>query len=241
MLMAVPKYGKVKATRFLNTCRISQGKTIGGLSDRQRGSCWSSCTGSDAAARVIIVSGPSGAGKGTLIEGILPRFPHARGRRLRHHPAASARASVDGRDYHFLTAEEFERPRGAPGTFLEHVTYAGQPLRHAALGDRPHHRRRPLAARRDRAGRGAGGARERSRAPCRSSSPRPRSRSWQRRLERRGTDSEGEIAERLRDQPRGARRDERVRPRVVNADVDGRHRGARRRCSPPRPDGAPRG
>jgi len=36
MLMAVPKYGKVKATRFLNNCRISQGKTIGGLSDRQR-------------------------------------------------------------------------------------------------------------------------------------------------------------------------------------------------------------
>jgi len=36
MLMAVPKYGKVKATRFLNHCRISQGKTMGGLSDRQR-------------------------------------------------------------------------------------------------------------------------------------------------------------------------------------------------------------
>src|SRR3974390_16299 len=29
MLIAVPKYGKVKATRFLNHCRISQGKTIG--------------------------------------------------------------------------------------------------------------------------------------------------------------------------------------------------------------------
>jgi S13-like H2TH domain len=36
MLMAVPKYGKVKATRFLNHCRISQGKTLGGLSERQR-------------------------------------------------------------------------------------------------------------------------------------------------------------------------------------------------------------
>lgn len=36
MLMAVPKYGKVKATRYLNHCRIAQGKTIGGLSDRQR-------------------------------------------------------------------------------------------------------------------------------------------------------------------------------------------------------------
>jgi hypothetical protein len=36
MLMAVPKFGRVKATRFLNQCRISQSKTVGGLSDRQR-------------------------------------------------------------------------------------------------------------------------------------------------------------------------------------------------------------
>ena len=27
---------RVKATRFLNQCRISQSKTVGGLSDRQR-------------------------------------------------------------------------------------------------------------------------------------------------------------------------------------------------------------
>ena len=36
MLMAVPKFGRVKATRFLNQARISQSKTVGGLSDRQR-------------------------------------------------------------------------------------------------------------------------------------------------------------------------------------------------------------
>jgi hypothetical protein len=36
MLLAVPKFGRVKASRFLNTCRISQSKTVGGLSDRQR-------------------------------------------------------------------------------------------------------------------------------------------------------------------------------------------------------------
>ena len=36
MLMAVPKFGRVKAGRFLNTCRISQSKTVGGLSERQR-------------------------------------------------------------------------------------------------------------------------------------------------------------------------------------------------------------
>jgi len=37
ILMAVPKFGRVKATRFLNTCKISPSKTVGGLSDRQRG------------------------------------------------------------------------------------------------------------------------------------------------------------------------------------------------------------
>ncbi len=37
ILMAVPKFGRVKAARLLNQCRISQSKTVGGLSDRQRG------------------------------------------------------------------------------------------------------------------------------------------------------------------------------------------------------------
>jgi hypothetical protein len=36
ILLAVPKFGRVKAARFLNQCRISQSKTVGGLSERQR-------------------------------------------------------------------------------------------------------------------------------------------------------------------------------------------------------------
>jgi hypothetical protein len=36
MLLAVPKYGRVKANKVLNQCRISPSKTIGGLSERQR-------------------------------------------------------------------------------------------------------------------------------------------------------------------------------------------------------------
>ena len=36
MLMAVPKFGRVKAARLLNQCRISQSKTVGGMSERQR-------------------------------------------------------------------------------------------------------------------------------------------------------------------------------------------------------------
>ena len=36
ILMAVPKFGRVKAARYLTACKISQSKTVGGLSDRQR-------------------------------------------------------------------------------------------------------------------------------------------------------------------------------------------------------------
>ena len=36
LLLAVPKYGRVKVNRMLNVCRISPSKTIGGLSQRQR-------------------------------------------------------------------------------------------------------------------------------------------------------------------------------------------------------------
>ena len=36
MLLAVPKYGRVKANKVLTQCRISPSKTIGGLSERQR-------------------------------------------------------------------------------------------------------------------------------------------------------------------------------------------------------------
>jgi S13-like protein len=36
MLLAVPKYGRVKANKILTQCRISPSKTIGGLSERQR-------------------------------------------------------------------------------------------------------------------------------------------------------------------------------------------------------------
>ncbi|MDQ3729512.1 MAG: hypothetical protein M3355_07980 [Actinomycetota bacterium] len=36
MILAVPKYGRVKANKILGQCRISPSKTIGGLSQRQR-------------------------------------------------------------------------------------------------------------------------------------------------------------------------------------------------------------
>ena len=70
-----------------------------------------------------MITGPSGVGKGTLIRGLLERLPG-----LELAVSATTRpprpGEVDGRDYWFLSPEEFER-RVAQGDFVEHAVYAG--------------------------------------------------------------------------------------------------------------------
>jgi hypothetical protein len=36
MLLALPRHGRVKATKILHSCRVSPSTTFGGLSERQR-------------------------------------------------------------------------------------------------------------------------------------------------------------------------------------------------------------
>jgi len=76
-----------------------------------------------AVGKVFVITGPSGVGKGTLIERLLERIPD-----LELSVSATTRpprsGEVDGRDYHFLTDDEFER-RVEAGDFLEHATYSG--------------------------------------------------------------------------------------------------------------------
>ena len=75
-------------------------------------------------ARVFVITGPSGVGKGTLIRGLMERLPE-----LELSVSATTRApragERDGFDYHFLTREEFDRKVSA-GEFVEHADYAGR-------------------------------------------------------------------------------------------------------------------
>jgi guanylate kinase len=75
-------------------------------------------------ARVFVITGPSGVGKGTLIRGLMQRIP-----RLELSVSATTRPARpgehDGVDYHFLDPEEFER-RVRAGEFVEHADYAGR-------------------------------------------------------------------------------------------------------------------
>ena len=70
---------------------------------------------------VFVVTGPSGAGKGTLIQRLVERLTD-----LEVAVSATTRTQrpgeEDGRDYWFLSEAEFAR-RVARGEFLEHVVY----------------------------------------------------------------------------------------------------------------------
>jgi guanylate kinase len=75
-------------------------------------------------ARVFVITGPSGVGKGTLIRSLRERMPE-----LELSVSATTRAprpgEADGVDYHFLADEEFGR-RADAGEFVEHATYSGR-------------------------------------------------------------------------------------------------------------------
>ena len=76
-----------------------------------------------AEAKVFVITGPSGVGKGTLIKMLLDRVPS-----LALSVSATTRApregEEDGIDYHFLTEEQFQE-RVAAKDFLEYASYSG--------------------------------------------------------------------------------------------------------------------
>jgi guanylate kinase len=75
-------------------------------------------------ARVFVITGPSGVGKGTLIRTLLQRVPE-----LELAVSATTRrprpGETHGVDYHFLSDEEFER-RVKAGDFVEHARFSGR-------------------------------------------------------------------------------------------------------------------
>jgi guanylate kinase len=79
----------------------------------------SSEPGGKRRGRLIVVSAPSGAGKTTLVRGLLKRnrqFVFS----VSYTTRAPREAEIDGRDYHFVSRERFFELRDA-GAFLEYA------------------------------------------------------------------------------------------------------------------------
>jgi len=76
-----------------------------------------------ASGKLIVITGPSGVGKGTIVRSLIRKYPQ-----LHLSISATTRdprsGEVDGRDYYFLSREEFQSAI-AEGEFLEWAEYAG--------------------------------------------------------------------------------------------------------------------
>jgi len=73
---------------------------------------------------VIVITGPSGAGKGTLIRAVIERDPEIAAVAISATTRPRRPGEVEGREYYFMGDAEFQR-RVDNGEFEEHVSFAG--------------------------------------------------------------------------------------------------------------------
>lgn len=69
---------------------------------------------------LLVVVGPSGVGKSTLITRLIKEFPESFGYSVSHTTRQSRTGEVDGQSYHFVDTEAF-KSLVAKGEFLEHA------------------------------------------------------------------------------------------------------------------------
>jgi guanylate kinase len=170
-----------------------------------------------AVARVFVITGPSGVGKGTLIRELRRRVPE-----LELSISATTRpprpGEKDGSDYHFLSREQFDEGVAA-GDFLEWATYSGN--RYGTL--------RSEVQRRAAGGapvvleievQGARQVRETMPEAVRIFIEPPTPDELRKRLESRGTDGPETIEQRLEEAAKELRAKDEFGHRVTNDDID---------------------
>jgi THO complex subunit 1 len=74
--------------------------------------------------RPIVVSGPSGVGKGTLVDMLMAKHPKAFGKKASHTTRAPRKGEVHGQHYYFISKEEYDIMRDGD-QFLEFNNFNG--------------------------------------------------------------------------------------------------------------------
>src|SRR4051794_39794034 len=162
----------------------------------------------------LVITGPSGVGKGTLIKGLLQAIPG-----LQLAVSATTREPREGErngvDYHFLSGEEFER-RVQNGEFVEHAEYAGN--RYGTLRTELERPARGILLEIDL--QGARQVRETLPAATQIFIEPPSLGDLEKRLRARGSDSQEQIDRRLAVAPQELAAKDEFGYRVVNDELD---------------------
>ncbi|KAJ5995835.1 hypothetical protein N7481_002812 [Penicillium waksmanii] len=72
--------------------------------------------------RPVVISGPSGTGKSTLLKRLFAEYPDKFGFSVSHTTRSPRTGEIDGRDYNFVTRESFQSLITANG-FIEHAQF----------------------------------------------------------------------------------------------------------------------
>ena len=119
VLESLPGLGKVKARRLMETVGISESRRLQGLGvEPARGSARS-----HREVLILVLSGPGGAGKGTVAARLVERDPGLVAEPVVDHAGPRPGESDDA--YEFVDRARFEK-RVADGGFLEWAEFLGQ-------------------------------------------------------------------------------------------------------------------
>ncbi|PIL25028.1 hypothetical protein GSI_12916 [Ganoderma sinense ZZ0214-1] len=74
--------------------------------------------------RPLVISGPSGVGKSTLLKRLFADYPDKFGFSVSHTTRSPRAGEVDGKDYHFVSQEKF-KDLISQAAFIEHAQFSG--------------------------------------------------------------------------------------------------------------------
>jgi guanylate kinase len=126
VVRSLPGVGPARTHRVLTECGIDPSRRIGQLGEHQVARLIASVVQpvrTEAAARLIVLSGPSGVGKSSVVGYLREHHP-----RIWFSVSVTTRSprpgEIDGKDYHFIAQQEFDRLRET-GELLEWAVFAG--------------------------------------------------------------------------------------------------------------------
>ena len=118
LLLAVPKCGRVKAGAVpddLPDLAVEDGRrAVRAPASRARRAAAPVAHEAPAIAILFVISGPSGAGKGTLIHGVLDRDPDIAAVAVSATTRRQREGEEDGREYYFLSRRRVPAPASTP-------------------------------------------------------------------------------------------------------------------------------